>query len=87
MVYSPLAGVVFYEFPHAADSDVSTRVGAGEERSGVGTLASPLVEHSTRAWVTQASLREQGGSIRDTSQITDSCKLLPLPAARRDNAD
>jgi hypothetical protein len=68
MDYSPLAGVVFYEFRPAADSYVSTRVGAGEEWSGVGSLASPLVEHSTRAWATQASLREQGGSIRDSSQ-------------------
>ena len=39
-----LAGVGFYAFPCAADSDVSDRVGAGEERSGVGTLASPWPE-------------------------------------------
>ncbi len=34
------------------------RVGAGEEWSGVGTLASPWWEHATLAWATQASLRD-----------------------------
>ncbi len=41
--YGTLSEVGFYEFPCTASSDVSNRVGAGEERSGVGTLASPLV--------------------------------------------
>jgi len=38
-----LVGVGFYEFSCAAHLDVSNRVGAGEEWSGVGTLASPMM--------------------------------------------
>src|SRR6266849_2583657 len=36
-----LAGVGFYAFLCAADSDASNRVGAGEEGGGVGTLWAP----------------------------------------------